>query len=177
MKLNGRFQKILRGGIKNKLVLDRIESALFLSTFTGRCLNCRKFGHKSVDCPEKNYKIIIKTTKKEHKKKGSFNGKCFHCGKWGHPKSQCWDLQKNLEKDSANSVDDLLLMGVDHDDIASKFCNSYWHRSESYSSLNKELSIEEDSDMDYLFLEEKKCKKVELLEPKREKKISKKVEV
>ena len=93
-KLNGRFQKILRGGIKNKLVLDRIESALFLSTFTGRCLNCRKFGHKSVDCPEKELQDNNKNYKKEHKKKGSFNGKCFHCGKWGHPKSQCWDLQK-----------------------------------------------------------------------------------
>ena len=47
--------------------------------FKGKCHNCGKRGHKTVDCYQKN---------ENHKKKGanqksgngSFNGNCYHCG-------------------------------------------------------------------------------------------------
>ena len=50
-KLNGRFQKILRRRTKSDLVSmpEVIKSAMFLSTFRGRCYNCGKFGHKSFE--------------------------------------------------------------------------------------------------------------------------------
>ena len=55
-----------------------------------------------------NNKIIKKVLKTK-----KIEGKCYHYSKYGHSKSQCWGLQREKGNNSANIIDDLLLMTVD----------------------------------------------------------------
>jgi uncharacterized protein YuzE len=88
---------------------DGEETALFAGKpkFKGQCLNCKKWGHKSVDCRDK-ISNANKFGKNDDQNNGSkFNGECFYCKKKGHHESDCFK-KKNDEKqngdESANAA-------------------------------------------------------------------------
>ena len=53
----------------------RMETALALGNFPGKCYNCRKPGHKRPDCPEKP--TLFSGI-------GRYQSKCHECGGGGH---------------------------------------------------------------------------------------------
>ena len=89
------------------------EIALFVKSFKGLCNKCGKYGHKGVDCREKE---------KDDEKppsKSFFNGKCYHCGTGGHRKADCRKLKAQQEtaafacmedKQDSESFDELGLL-------------------------------------------------------------------
>ena len=148
-KLNGKYQKIKKRNDEGTSEYEgkgETEAALYGSGgFKGRCYNCGKYGHKSEDCPEKKRSNNGKGRERYPRSKTEkFNGKCFFCGKWGHTKAECRERKKMLQQqgnDSANFVEEAVLMTVD--ETVSNRCSSccWWNRAHSSASC-RSVSVE-----------------------------------
>ena len=109
---NGLNSKYLR--LKNKKVEgNESETALFVKTFKGKCRNCGKQGHKSVDCWEKeenkhkrpkNY-----TTEKKGKGRHNPNIICYNCKEKGHIKSKCPKLKEETVMVTETQEEEIVL--------------------------------------------------------------------
>lgn len=111
-RLRNKFNRIKR---KNKSTKDgddsddeeTEESALYAGgKYKGQCTHCGKWGHKAVDCRDKNKPKSTNTdTKTDDGNKPRFSGKCYYCGKMGHRSSECRKKEKDKGGDeSANTV-------------------------------------------------------------------------
>ena len=112
---------------------DEEETALmanggFKKPFKGRCHSCGKFGHKSVECPNKNKR----DNGGNGGDKGRFNGKCFYCGKWGHMKQDCNKLKADRAARSTNAMIAEEDEDEDHVYMASDVIDNWWEKSDTF---------------------------------------------
>jgi len=86
------------------------ETALFASTFKGRCRGCGEHGHKKADCPKErqssNNSSANNSRNWNNGRNRKFGGKCHHCGKPGHKKADCWTLKRQQERANVISTAD-----------------------------------------------------------------------
>ena len=66
------------------------EEEVTLGVFQGICHNCKKKGHKAVDCRFKKKSFAPKDKK--------INGDCNNCGKLGQKAVDCWFDKRNKDK-------------------------------------------------------------------------------
>ena len=69
---------------------DTAVGTFLVKQFKGSCDKCGKYGHRSVDCQDKQADGKIKGTDGKAADKGrQFNDKCQYCGKHGNRKEEC----------------------------------------------------------------------------------------
>ena len=116
------FAELNRNSPHKKKLKDNEEVGLFAGGFKGKCNNCGKWGHKAVNCPDKN----------QDKPSGNGDGKgkgkfCKFCRKPGHTIDQCWKLQNKKLKEKLEQAnisldddeeEDLAMMALSMDDLA-----------------------------------------------------------
>jgi len=124
-RLNLRYQKLKQEGKtdRNK-PLD--ETALFAGGFKGKCNNCGAWGHKSVECPQRQNNHSGSQGQGYQPRR--FTGQCYYCGLFGHKAVNCHKkardkangTQQSQQYDNANfaqdddvSVDGIALLGHD----------------------------------------------------------------
>ncbi len=78
--------------------------------FKGKCNHCGKYGHKAVNCRERNRVPKEKETAKDGKPPARFTGECFYCHKKGHRAADCFkkkaDVAKGIAAMAVDSSDD-----------------------------------------------------------------------
>ena len=114
---------------------DGVETAL--SSFTGKCYNCGKTGHRAFQCKEGNNDSESKT-----KKGGKENRNCHLCGKKGHIRADCFELEKNKDKRPKNWKSCL----EDKDDKKEKAAAIVLDREIMLTFVDTNESIEESED-------------------------------
>ena len=90
------------------------ETALFAGGFKGRCHNCGKYGHKSVDCRDKNNS----GGGGGDTGGGGFQGKCYKCHKKGHKARDCMKGKNNESGDSGEIAEVALTVWDFGDDLS-----------------------------------------------------------
>ena len=107
------------------------ETALFAGGFKGRCHNCGKYGHKSVDCNDKKDNSGGDSKKGTSNGNGSgsgFKGKCFKCNEYGHKACDC-------PKGKNNEMAEVALTAMEYEFVGQCFaCNEEGHCKEKCSS-------------------------------------------
>mmetsp|Transcript_812 Transcript_812/g.1694 ORF Transcript_812/g.1694 Transcript_812/m.1694 type:complete len:123 (+) Transcript_812:212-580(+) len=90
--------------------------AFLVKQSKGLCNKCRKYGHKSVDCQDKQTDNNMKDT--GDITEGKFHGKCHYCVMNGHKKGEC---PKRAAEMAANALDEQLddQVRADEEDIKS----------------------------------------------------------
>ena len=108
------------------------ETALFAGGFKGRCHNCGKYGHKAVECKDKNNNTGGASNKGNSNGSGrEFKGKCYKCGEKGHMKRDC--------PKGKDEIAEVALTAMDIGFTGKCFeCSEVSHKEEDCLSLMKE---------------------------------------
>jgi hypothetical protein len=64
--------------------------------FKGKCFNCGKIGHRSVECRTREG-----GTTPTSKTRTGFPGECTYCGKTGHKEKYCFKKKREVGEDKA----------------------------------------------------------------------------
>ena len=100
-RMNGSKEEKSEKSEPNETVLGATDS------FTGKCYNCGKKGHRANECRSKindgNGKEKGSTNGNGNtQQKSKFKGNCNACGKQGHMARDCWSDPKNADKRPKN---------------------------------------------------------------------------
>jgi len=105
---------------------NKEEHALVGASFTGKCYNCSKIGHKANECRMPK--------KKTNGPRRPFQGVCYNCGKKGHRSSECRAPKKRTESETAGVT-------VDEEEVC-LIAHEVWLEKENWKKRNEKKLAE-----------------------------------